>query len=402
MPYIELDLMTDPDALVEVGVEHLEQVIPGFEARPGSVETVLLEANAQIGAEIVEQMTQIDPVIFGYLGEQLLGIAPYAATPAVGTATVTFAATTPAVMLAAGSLIGVPSPSGDPIAFATDEDVVAPDGGGQLTVGVTALEAGSAGNDCFGEAEPIDVVEGVESISVSTTTGGTDDEESDVYLTRLVESMRILAPRPILPADFSVMAQQVPDVGRATTLDLYQPATGQGGYGTPRGASPQTNVPRCATVVITAADGEPPPNSLLQSVQQQLDARREVNFLVYTIPPSYTVIEVQATLVAYPGYDLAAVQANAEAQLAQWLSPSGWGTAPFGGTTTDPSAWVKDDKVRLYEAIDYLNRADGVHYVSTVALRVQGGTFASNDITLSGPVALPRSGTHAITVQPAP
>jgi hypothetical protein len=401
MPYIELDLYTDPDALVQVGVDYMEIAIPGFEARPGNVETVLLEANAQIGAEVVEQVTQIDPLIYAGIGDQLLGIAPYVATPAVATAVITFGSDTPAVMMPAGSLIAVPSPTDEPIAFATDQDVLAPQGGGDVTVGVTALEPGSAGNGCFGDAEPIDIVEGVDSIVVSTSSGGTDDEESEDYLARLVDAMQILAPRPILPNDFAVMAQQLPDVGRATTLDLYQPSTAQGGYGEPRDAAEHTDVPRCVTVAITAAAGEPPPDALLEQVYELLDSRREVNFLVYTIPPTYTEIDVRATVVAYPGYDAATVEANAQSTLATWLSPQGWGEPPTvpGGTS---AGWVADDTVRLYEAIDYLNRADGVHYVVSVELKKSSdSTWSSADVVLTGPVALPRPGTFEITVQTA-
>jgi hypothetical protein len=244
MPPIELELVADPDALADAAVAYLEGAIPGFEARPGNIETVLLEANAQIGAEIVEQAAQIDPLIFAYLGEDLLGIGAHEATEAHGTLTVTWASDVDtATVYPAGSLITVPAPSGDAVAFQTDVDLEAPAGGGAQQVTITALEAGEAGNGAYGAAEPVDIVDGVDALTVDAPTGGgAEDETSDDYLARLAEALTILAPRPIVPADFSVLARQVDGVGRATTIDLYQPRRRR----TCRAARPSSSPPPAA------------------------------------------------------------------------------------------------------------------------------------------------------------
>ena len=92
VPPIRLELIADPDAMASAAIQYLEGAIPGWEARPGNVETVLLSANAQIGAEIVEQAAEIDPLIFAYLGEDLLGIPARTATEATASAAVTWAA----------------------------------------------------------------------------------------------------------------------------------------------------------------------------------------------------------------------------------------------------------------------------------------------------------------------
>jgi hypothetical protein len=107
--YIELPLVADPDALTEIGVEYMEGSIDGFELRPGNVETVLLESSSQIGAEIIDQVSLVAPSIFAYIGQSLYGISIQGSVPATATATVTFAADVPAVMLPAGSLISAPS-----------------------------------------------------------------------------------------------------------------------------------------------------------------------------------------------------------------------------------------------------------------------------------------------------
>jgi hypothetical protein len=400
--YQELALVDDPDALLEVGVDYMESSIDGFRARPGNVETILLEANSQIGAEIVAQAAQVPPLAFAYLGESLFGIAINDAVAATATATITWAADAPAVMLAAESMISVAHPSGEALVFTTDDDVVAIEGGGQNSVGVTALEAGSAANGAFGVAELIDIVEGVESIVVSTASGGVDEESESDYLDRLADALTLLAPRPILPRDFATMARQVPGVGRATAIDLYQPGVNDGPPG-PVGeplspnADGETGVPRCVTVAITAEQGQPPALELMQSVWALLDARREVNFLAYAISAKYTTVDVQATVVAFPGYTRADVEASAIAMVQAWLNPDAFGQPTATSEASD--LWVADTTVRLYEAVDWINRAVGVSYVESVQLRKQGDAFAAADVELDGVVALPLAGAITITVK---
>jgi uncharacterized phage protein gp47/JayE len=59
------------------------------------------------------------------------------------------------------------------------------------------------------------------------TAGGVDAESDADYLDRLHELLTLLAPRPILPNDFAVLARTVAGVGRATAIDLYNPTTGK-------------------------------------------------------------------------------------------------------------------------------------------------------------------------------
>lgn len=397
--YIELALIDDPDALTELGVEYMQQSIDGYIARPGNVETILLEANGQIGGEVVAQASLVAPVIFAYLGQNLLGIGLRPAAQAVSSAAVTFAVDA-VVTLEQGAMISVPNPDGSAYVFTLDVDVVSPAGGGVVGVGITALEPGATANGSYGNAELIDVIDGVVSVAVSTpASGGTDEETDSEYLNRLTSAMTILAPRPILPNDHAVLAELVEGVGRALAIDLLLPGTTDQPNAIrdpleskPPPAASQTNVARCTTVAITNPDGTAPSQTLKQAVWDTLNAAREVNFLNYVIAPTYTTIEVQATVMAYPGFTSADVRQQALDSLADWLNPATWGTT---------GAWLQDTNVRLYEAVDYLNRAAGVHYVVSVQLRKQGGAFAATDVALTGLAPLPTfsAAGSTITVQ---
>jgi Baseplate J-like protein len=406
--YVELDLIADSGALANVGFSYLEQAIDGWTARPANIETVLLEANAQIASEVVEQASQVPPAVYATIGETIYGIPRHPALAALATAVVTFAADTPPVMVDAQSQVMVPNPSGETQLFLTDTDIVAPQGGGQVTVGLTASEPGVAANGSFGIADLVTDVDGVDTIVVSTAQGGADEEDIDDYLDRLTSALTILAPRPILPQDHATLAQQVTDVGRVVAIDLYMPPADENPVGDtdapeydPAG---KTGVPRCTTVAITGPAGVAPETGLKQRVFETLDAAREVNFLNYVIGPTYTYVGVRATVVCWPGIIPADAAAAAEAMMLTWLDPGAWGVLPGAGVTAD---WAMDTKARIFEAVDFLNRANGVFYVETVQLRgyAEGGTpgaWTDADVDLIGAAPLPLAGAIEITAIPLP
>jgi hypothetical protein len=397
MDYIELPLTADATALGDVGKDYLSEEIPDWNPRPGNVESILLESTGQIGAEVVDQASQVPPVIFSYYGQWHLGIGLREATPAISTVEITFddgfGASVPE-----GSLLAAPNPDGESYVFQTDAEVRSDDPTPIATT-VTALEVGAAANGCEGACELIDAIDGVATTTmIAPAIGGADEEDQDAYLDRLADALTILAPRPILPADHATLARQIPEVGRAVAVDLLQPPASSGGVNTstlsghvhPWGPEPNgaTNVPRCVTVAVTAADGTAPSTALMQSVMNALDAAREVNFLEYVVPPTYTTIDVQAVVVTYPGYVPAEVAEAAQDMMRQWLDPMAWGAEEIG----EAQGWSRQTVARVYEAIDYLNRADGVQYVESVQIRKAGGTFAATDIPLTGVAPLPLVG----------
>ena len=386
MAYIEIPLETDPVDVADEAFAYLEDQVAGWLPSPGNLEAWLVEALAQQAGELRTLAALVPEQIFAYYGTTVLGLPPYEAVPAEATTTWTMV-NNAGYTVNAGTLVGLtPAGEQDVIAFEVVEDFTVAAGQTQAAaIDVRALEAGADANGLTGTMEMLDQLDFVATVALNVpTAGGADEEEFSDYLDRLSNLMTLLAPRPILPNDFAVMVQQAfPQVGRATSIDLYK-----GDTGTP-------NTPRCTTVVVADANGEALSGPVMTSIDDYLEARREVNFLVYVIAPTYTQIDVTFAVVCYPGYVPADVQALVIANLSAWLSPANWGMPPFGDPGTQ--SWLNETKVRYLEVAEQVNRTDGVNYISTLQIGIHSAAMGTADLTLTGVAPLPRPGTIAGT-----
>jgi hypothetical protein len=372
--YIEPPITTEPDDLAEEAFAYLEDAIPGWLPAPGNLETWLVEANAQLAGELMDVASAVPTSIFRYYGETILGLPPNEAQSATGTTTWT-ANDAAGYTIEAGTLVGIAAAGDELLPFEVQSDtVIAPGTTTATGVIVVAVDAGANANGLTTAPEVIDPLDWVASVALAGATAGGVDEESDAdYLNRLHELLGLLAPRPILPNDFAVLARTVAGVGRSTAIDLYNP-----------GPPVTTNVPRCVTVVVAGDDGNPAGAGVKANVDALLQSLREVNFLVFVIDPTYTAIAVTFTFTTYPAYSAATVEATAEAAVANYLSPANFGRPPYGD---DPGVWIADTKVRYLEVAEVINRVEGVWYVAS--LTVNGGTV---DVALPGPGPLPTPG----------
>lgn len=376
--YIDPPITTEPDDLADDAFAYLEDAIPTWLAAPGNLETWLIEANAQLAGELMDVASAVPTTIFRYYGESVLGLPPYEAQSA--TALTTWTANDAAgYTIEAGTLVGIQAAGDELLPFeAQDDTVILPGATTAANVIVVAVDPGTEANGLTTNPEVIDPLDWVASITLAApTSGGVDDEDDADYLARLHDLLTLLAPRPILPNDFAVLARTVPGVGRSTAIDLYNP-----------GPPVTTNVPRCVTVVVAGDDGTPVP-TVRASVDALLQSLREVNFLVFVVDPTYTTINVTFTFTTYPGYDWPTVEAAAEQAVTDYLSPANFGRPPYGD---DPGVWISDTKIRYLEVAEVINRVEGVWYVAS--LTVNGGTA---DVALAGPGPLPTPGAVAGT-----
>lgn len=396
MPYIELALVGDVDSLTETGLDYLEEFMgPNWLARAGNPETVMIEGSGQIAGELIDQAAVVPPEALKYLGTDIYGFPMREGTNSSMPAVFQFAVDAPATSVSVDAQVAVPHPDGNQYIFLTDRDMPAPAGGGSMDCNLIALDIGSAQNGAFGESVLIEITEGVEMVVAGIASGGSDAESTDQYLDRLTSYLTV-PRRPVLPEDHVKFALQVPGVGRASAYNLYYPGTTERDAGravgdfdlwTPLPAPPgaQTDVARCTTVAITGEEGMEPSTTLMNDVYKHLDANREVNFLNFVIKPVYTQVDVKAAVKGYPGYAPPDVLADAKNMLMLWLSETGWGSVPGQSA----GVWASDNKVRLYEAVDYINRAQSVWYCEDVMLRIHGDTtWVEGDITLPGVVSV--------------
>jgi hypothetical protein len=88
-------------------------------------------------------------------------------------------------------------------------------------VEIQAQSTGTANNNL--PTGPLSLITsfGFVSTVVSTTvsSGGADGETSTQYINRLSQELQLLAPRPILPTDYAIIAASVPGVTRATAYN---------------------------------------------------------------------------------------------------------------------------------------------------------------------------------------
>jgi hypothetical protein len=286
-----------------------------------------------------------------------------------------------------GTLIGIPASGSDTLPFATVEDVIVAIGSTTAAIVCQAVDAGADANGLTGTPDLIDALTWVTGIALDApTSGGVDEELADDYLNRLRELLTLLAPTPILPNDFAVLAKTNPAVYRATAIDLHQagvPENPAAAAGTPIPPASADGVERCVTVAVVAEDGTPVGMPVRQEVADFLDAQREVNFLAYVIDPTYTTIAVDFTVTAYAEYDPDDVVARTIAALAAYLQPTTFGVPPFG----DQAVWLADSHVRYLEVAQVINATEGVNYI--VTLTVNGGIA---DVALTGTAPLPEAG----------
>lgn len=380
--YIAPPLVTEPADLADESFAYLEAQVDGWLPSPGNLDTWMVESIAQLAGELMDVASAVPASIFRYFGATLLNLPPAEAVSATGI-TSWVVRDSLGYTIPAGTLVGIPADGDELVPFETAADAVIPPGSvGADGVVIIAQEPGTDANGLTGQPELVDALDFVTGVALTgpfdpglgmaATTGGVDPESDAEYQNRLRELLQLLAPRPILPNDFAVLAKTVPGVYRATAIDLYNP-----------GPPVTTNVPRCVTVVVVAEDGNPVSAIVRQQVDDLLQSEREVNFLVFVVDPTYTTVNVTFRVHPYPDYGGQDVVDRCVSALTDYLSPQNFGATPYG----EAPQWLSDPWVRYLEVAEVINRVEGCWYI--VSLTVNGGTV---DVALPGVGALPKSG----------
>ena len=387
--YIEPPIETDPDALATLAFDHIQDAIPGWVPNDGNLETILIEAHALMAAEVRDIASAVPTAIFRRMGV-LVGLEPQEATSASVLTTWTVVDNL-GYTIPAGTFAGIRTAGDVLVAFAVDQDyIISPGTTSRADIRVVAVEPGGDGSGLGAASAPLELITSLTYVTGVTqnsmTTGGSAAETDDEYFDRLTQRLRLLAPRPILPQDYAILAQDHPSVSRALGLDGYNPSDGT------------YNNERYVAVAVTDADGEPLSGPAKAEVDAMLEAEREVNFVVNVIDATYTTIDINASLKARTGYNFADLEARVEETLASALSPATWGYVPAQADLGDPITWEQTSTVRINEIITLVSNVDGVDYVTALTMRTGAGSFAAADIPITGAAPLTRPGVMTVTV----
>jgi hypothetical protein len=158
------------------------------------------------------------------------------------------------------------------------------------------------------------------------------------------------------------------------------------------GGTAESNNERMVAVAAIDENGTAVSVGVKAAVQALLDGAREVNFVVSTMDPTYTPVDVTFTFKTVAGYNLATVETDAEAAVATYLSPSNWGRDPFSPNPALDSTWNNVPVVRYLEIAQVINNVTGVDYITALTMRYGANGFAAADLTLPGAIPLPTSG----------
>src|SRR5690606_8318522 len=90
----------------------------------------------------------------------------------------------------------------------------------------------------------------------------------------------------------------------------------------------QTDVEKAVSVGVMRTDGADVSSSLQNTIHNELDALREINFIVSVHSPERTSVDVTLVGVALPGHSAATVQADVLGALSEFLNPANAGRPP--------------------------------------------------------------------------
>lgn len=217
--YISLPITTDAPTLQANALKAIAAALPGWIPRESHIEVLLLEQFAAMVAETAQVAAQVPQSIFVFFGS-LVGINPLTGSPA--SAVSTWAMTdAKGYTIPIGTQIGYQVLGDQVYVFETTQTFTIPQGQIQAVgVPIQATVNGSSYNSL--PPQDLVLINSLAFVSTvratSTSAGGSDPETQAAFLNRLSNELQLLAPRPILPADYAAISTNVAGVFRAMAI----------------------------------------------------------------------------------------------------------------------------------------------------------------------------------------
>lgn len=361
-----LDYGTEQD-LVDAALAYTQQALPEWRQRTGNTEVVLIQALAlMLGPEVMA--IQMLPA---QILEQLMamyGISRDPGTPVRGIVRIIVTASAPTQTIPAGTRLRLTLPdTEETVDFFTDQaaTVITTDTL-HVDVSVTSEFLGIVGNQTVAgtRLDVVDPLTFIESVEVlETLAGGIGAEGDGPYYARASATLARLTSTLVLPEHFQYAALTRAGVGRAKVFDLYDP-------GAP-------NIVSAGHVTIAAANSTGAPLGIDDSTNLEawLASQALASLTIHVIEPTYTPVDVVATVRATPGTDELQLASAVTDTLTRWLNPARW----------DWSATITQNQL-----VAVIASTPGVREVVSV----------TPGAALAGKAPLPTVGSVSVTVAP--
>lgn len=353
----------EPD-LVGAAVKRMALVLPEWVPRAGTTEMVLLESMAVMLGPLIMSL-QIAPAVMVESYMALQGIARDPGRKALLTLDLIVSPTAQEKILPAGTRFRIDvDGSGNTIDVLTTDTVIiaAEDTTAYIPVAadisgsdLNALPSGSvvAAVDTLPYAESI--------ITFGDVTPGADRESDESFMLRASAHMARQNSTLVTPENFQYAVAGQLDIGRATTLNNFDPAF------------PLAVSAGHVTVVATDTLGDPVLPGRATELEVWLAGQALASLTIHVLPPTYTEVDLSVTVRKAASADASDVEDAVEIALREAIGYK---------------AWDWSDTLSSYRLIGLLSQVPGVAEVVTVPA----------DITLAGPAPMPVLDSITVTV----
>ena len=365
--YVDLRIFDVPsqelvDAMITMyGIQN-----PGWVAREGNTEILLMEAIALAVAENVATINRLP----GAVVEAILHLAAVDkdfGAPATCTATLTVADGL-GYTIPTGTRFYLQLANGTTVVFlAQSPDTQIAPGTTSATVNLisqinTAAANGVAAGARLVLADQLNMIQAI--VTSSTVAGGRDPETDAEWRDRGVARLQRLSDALVVPQQFNAFIDEDVRIGRVMTIDLWD-----GSVGSPHAVGAD---PGHITSAVLDPTGLPLATADLTDLQTQAQAKAAAMLAVHVINATLDTINVVTTYQVAAGYTAATVAAAVTSTIRDYLNPL---------------TWAAGAPVRHNELVSVIDQVAGVDYVNSVM--VNGSSL---DVTASGPRALPQAG----------
>jgi hypothetical protein len=381
--FINIPIETEPDAIAQIAFDFMEESVPGWEPNDGNLDVWILSAGARQAAVLRDVASDVPIAILRYIGFFIFGLAPVDATAATALTNWTMQDNAGYTILD-GTNVGVRDSNGDLIPFVTVGDFTVPALSTTASnIPIAALEEGANGSNLGsvgGNVELVDAIAGPAAITlVAKTSGGSDDEDDQVYISRLISYIRLMSPRPVKAQNFADLARNIAGVWRAAAIEGYNAVSGL------------TGQPQTVTVFPVDEAGAYVGDTIANQYLAYVTPMMSPNFSVFKKAVTVRTVNVSADITVYTGWDKPDRETAAEAAIVELLDAGTWGSPPFG----DGRDFIVTNSLKVNDIIARLYHVDGIQYVSNVLIN-----GVASDLTWANPtteVSVPQPGSIAVT-----